>query len=136
MDGRLGVGNDTTLIAPGAVIGDHVFIECMAGYAFSCCLANNGSIWCFGSNAYGQLGNGMPIDSSEPVRVDSDIRFLALTTGEDYACALAAYQPVYLQVSGKLGQASTAHFLQPACLYTQPVSTKNPFVCSTFPCLL
>lgn len=41
-----------------------------AGYKHNLVLTEDGSVWGFGANAQGQLGNGMSNDSSIPVKVD------------------------------------------------------------------
>jgi alpha-tubulin suppressor-like RCC1 family protein len=56
-----------------------------------CGLAEDGSLWCWGSNYYGQFGNGT-LDSTEvhssPVRAGSGQTFASLATGDCHTCAL------------------------------------------------
>ena len=55
--GPLGVGllNTVIAIAPGA--------------RHACALKNDGTVWCWGKNDRGQLGNGTKVDSVYPVKV-------------------------------------------------------------------
>lgn len=39
------------------------------GYAHTCAILANGSVWCWGFNSKGQLGNNSTVDSWEPVEV-------------------------------------------------------------------
>ena len=64
-------------------------------YEHSCALHEDGKISCWGSNTYGQLGNGQSgydadssADSSVPVRVADITDATAVTTGGQHSCAL------------------------------------------------
>lgn len=49
---------------------DHHFSQLVTGEDFSCGLeVLDATVWCWGSNAYGQLGDGTLREASEPVRV-------------------------------------------------------------------
>jgi hypothetical protein len=55
----------------------------------ACALAGNGNLWCWGSNDYGQLGNGTDKDSEIPVQVQGlNGRVTSASVGVDYACAV------------------------------------------------
>jgi alpha-tubulin suppressor-like RCC1 family protein len=73
--GQLGTGSSVPnnppsaaqATAPGAA---GLSISGMAlGANHTCILASDGTVWCFGSNAFGQLGNNTFIDSATPVQV-------------------------------------------------------------------
>lgn len=46
------------------------------------------SVRCWGSNNYGELGDGTKTDSATPVDVQGSDGFTAVTVGKDFACAL------------------------------------------------
>lgn len=73
--GQLGLDPKTTntsessapLIVPGLPATGITGIA--AGGAFNCAVANDGSLWAWGNNDFGQLGNGGTVQSPSPVRV-------------------------------------------------------------------
>jgi alpha-tubulin suppressor-like RCC1 family protein len=71
--GELGNGDDTATNVPVSVgmsplwLGNAIDID--SGYDHACVAKSNGSIWCWGSNNNGQLGNGSNFDSELPVGV-------------------------------------------------------------------
>jgi alpha-tubulin suppressor-like RCC1 family protein len=68
--GQLGDGTTTTNAAPVAVTGlGSGVAQISAGQFFTCAVKTDGSVWCWGSNQYGQLGNGTTTDSPIPVSV-------------------------------------------------------------------
>ena len=52
-----------------------------AGSAHSIALKFDGTVWTWGSNAYGQLGNGNNTDSSTPVQVKGLANVVAIAAG-------------------------------------------------------
>jgi alpha-tubulin suppressor-like RCC1 family protein len=52
---------------PGVALADVVAVA--PGFLHVCALLGDGSVWCWGRNARGQLGNGTRTDSFVPVRV-------------------------------------------------------------------
>ena len=63
-------------------------VSMAAGYEFSCGLMRNGSVYCWGANNFGQLGDGTSMDSSVPVLVQLSRPALAISLGQSHACAL------------------------------------------------
>jgi alpha-tubulin suppressor-like RCC1 family protein len=59
-----------------------------AGSAFRCALVTTGTVWCWGQNTDGQLGNGTTSPSAAPVQVSSLTGVTAIAAGTTHACAL------------------------------------------------
>ena len=68
--GQLGNGTiGGTFVPAGPVSGGLTFVVLSAGGSHTCGVTPNGSIYCWGSNASGQLGDGTQTDRATPVRV-------------------------------------------------------------------
>jgi alpha-tubulin suppressor-like RCC1 family protein len=66
-----------------------------AGWGHSCALIKDGTIWCWGWNQYGQLGNGdksvdgtTNVVSKVPVQVQGVTQAVAVATGDYHTCAV------------------------------------------------
>ncbi len=68
--GQLGNGNPLTNSSnPVLVSGLTNVTQVSAGKYHTCALRNDGTVWCWGLNDYGQLGNNSTTDSPTPVQV-------------------------------------------------------------------
>jgi alpha-tubulin suppressor-like RCC1 family protein len=92
--GRLGLGAPTMSFYPSPVrIGGETsqWQAVAAGFTSTCAIATEGTLWCWGSNDYGELGCApeMACDSSVfvPVKVDSRTGWDQVSVGEYHACA-------------------------------------------------
>lgn len=101
--GALGDGTNQDRNAPVEVVGlPEPMIDVAAGSYSTCAIGASGSLWCWGYNASGQLGNGTTAASSVPVAVtglDGGVKAVALGYGEaflgqpaseSHACAVSA----------------------------------------------
>ena len=104
--GQLGDGttNNSSSRKPVKAQGISDAIEASAGYDHSCVLHVGGAVSCWGSNEFGQLGNGESSDSYVPARVDGIVDAVAVAAGEDHTCALHAEGAVSCWGSNEFGQ--------------------------------
>jgi alpha-tubulin suppressor-like RCC1 family protein len=91
--GQLGDGTTTDSTLPKEILmpWDKHSVMVSTGRNFACTLLDNGEIWCWGRNNYGQLGFGSTTASSSlPVQVDiPEGRFaLSIDATYDSACAV------------------------------------------------
>lgn len=80
-------------------------MDLRGGDNFTCLLTSNGSVWCWGENCDGELGNGTWDDSSVPTAVlglSSNVK--AIRVGEDHTCALRKDGSVWCWGDGNEGQ--------------------------------
>ena len=68
--GALGDGTVTNKSSPVSVVGGFTdWCQISAGQRFSAAVRSNGSIWTWGCNTFGQLGDGTTVSRSSPVSV-------------------------------------------------------------------
>jgi alpha-tubulin suppressor-like RCC1 family protein len=111
--GELGNNTTTNSAVPVVVTGLASGVAAIAaGGQHTCALTTAGTVQCWGTNGYGQLGNNSTASSSVPVGVTNlSSGVAAITAGNDHSCALTtagAVQCWGLNVEGQLGNNSTA----------------------------
>ncbi|MBI4681978.1 MAG: PKD domain-containing protein, partial [Nitrospirae bacterium] len=75
-----------------------------AGFAHSISLKSNGTLWAWGSNSFGQLGDGSTTDTSAPVQVGTDNKWVAISAGDNYTIALKSNGTLWAWGSNSFGQ--------------------------------
>jgi len=105
-NGELGDGSNTERHTPVDVSGLASGVASIAaGYGHTCARTNGGGVKCWGSNSWGQLGNGSGSDSDVPV----DVSGLAsgassIGVGSDHSCAVIGAGQVLCWGSNQYGQ--------------------------------
>jgi alpha-tubulin suppressor-like RCC1 family protein len=71
----------------------------------TCGVKTDGSLWCWGYNAYGSLGDGTEINRSAPVRVGADADWESVSAGGLHTCGLRTDGSLWCWGSNLFGQA-------------------------------
>lgn len=80
---------------PLRVSGDLVLSHLSAGDRHSCGLTSEGAVYCWGWNAFGQLGDGTTTSRPAPTLVSGGHRFVALSAGTVHTCGLTTTGVAY-----------------------------------------
>jgi alpha-tubulin suppressor-like RCC1 family protein len=106
---------------PTAVAATMRFNAIAAADRYVCALAVDDTVWCWGGNDDGQLGDGTKIDRALPVRVVGEQRFkrLATSIASRHSCAIAIDGGAYcwgFNAEGQLGDGSTTESPRPVAV--------------------
>jgi alpha-tubulin suppressor-like RCC1 family protein len=127
--GELGVGGTASRLTPTPIVaGGQAFQSVSAGYNHTCALTTAGQIYCWGANAFGQLGNGTTNNAQTPVAVTGVAgAFAQVSAGASHTCARTAATGLVFcwgfNSNGQLGDATTTTRLQPTQINISGVAT-------------
>ncbi|HXQ28759.1 MAG TPA: hypothetical protein VN848_05770 [Gemmatimonadales bacterium] len=100
-------------LTPVPVGGGLSFASLATSGYFTCGLAQSGQAYCWGSDAYGELGHGLANDSTcagsvpcsaTPVAVAGGLKFVSLAAGFQHACGVTANGAAYCWGYNSFGQ--------------------------------
>jgi len=92
----------------GAPAHSHV-TALSAGNKFTCALLSNGAVKCWGSNDFGRLGSPLAASTAAaPVQVQNITTALAISSGDQHACALSADHTIHCWGNNTYGQLGNA----------------------------
>ena len=103
--GALGDGTTTRRVRPVAVIGGRTFASLAASVNSTCGLEPSGTVFCWGDNTDGQLGNGTVGGFvTAPTLAAGGLQFNALSMGGSHVCGLTAGGAAYCWGNNRRGQ--------------------------------
>jgi alpha-tubulin suppressor-like RCC1 family protein/Leucine-rich repeat (LRR) protein len=87
--GQLGNGsNNTNFNLPQQIGTANDWQTITVGHGHTVALKNDGTLWAWGNNFSGQLGNGTSFDRNTPTKIGSDSNWLSIATGMHHTIAL------------------------------------------------
>ena len=96
--------------------GDETYVQVSAGYAHTMAIDKNGSLWAWGNNELGQLGDGTNEDKTEPTKIKAGTKFAQVATGNGYTMAIANDGSLWAwghNDYGQLGDGTNTHKNEP-----------------------
>jgi alpha-tubulin suppressor-like RCC1 family protein len=102
---------ETSLGSAALTLAELGVAQVDSGGVHSCALANNGTVWCWGTNGSGQLGTGFLTPSLVPVQVFGITNAVSVSAGQFFSCAVLATGTVMCwgaNTSGQLGNGGTS----------------------------
>jgi alpha-tubulin suppressor-like RCC1 family protein len=115
--------------SPQPVVGSHRFSTLSLGSSHTCGITIDQRAFCWGWNAYGQVGDGTTAHTSSPVEVEGGRHWTSLVTGGYHTCGRTTDGVTYCwgrNDHGQLGTGSTSNSASP-----QPVAGGEDFVVFT-----
>lgn len=110
-DGRLGDGSFSERVNTPIQIGsDTNWQQIKTGSGFSVALKTDGSLWAWGRNFSGELGNGGTLSSAIPVRIGSELDWQQLAAGTSRSFAIKSDGTLWAwgsNIGGELGDGTT-----------------------------
>ena len=124
-NGQLGTGNTTLKNYPMPVSGPPAtFNFISAGYTHNCGIDTSGNTWCWGANAYGQLGDGTTTQRNTPVKINGH-SFSSISAGFYQTCGIDTSNNAWcwgLNNKGQLGNNSTTTSTTPVQVSSPPAN--------------
>lgn len=110
--GQLGAGTvGTDELNPKQVSPDGNWKFVSAGEFYSLAIKNDGTLWAWGRNNYGQIGNGTVTQQNIPVKIGTETNWVDVCAGYRHSIARKVDNTIYAwgyNSSGQLGINSTA----------------------------
>jgi alpha-tubulin suppressor-like RCC1 family protein len=95
---------------PAEVSGDHRFSMVATGVSHACGITLSGETYCWGTNAFGQLGDGLLGDPSNvPVQVIGGLTFASVSVGDNHSCGETTDGKLYCWGANDRGQLGTGN---------------------------
>lgn len=116
--GELGLGEEHTqsLVAAGPLEGMGQIVDLSANRGVVCALEASGSVYCWGNNVHGQLGDGSTENRYQPVRAEGLSSAVQVAAGYQHTCAVLRDGTVACwgeNADGQLGREGGGRYLQP-----------------------
>jgi alpha-tubulin suppressor-like RCC1 family protein len=104
-EGQLGDGTGSLYsLEPVQVAGGRSYRLLRTGAAHACAITLSNATFCWGSNDYGQVGDGTTTDRRAPVKVAGGVAFLRVSAGGFHTCGVTSAKKAYCWGWNRYGQ--------------------------------
>jgi len=103
--GRTGIGvGGGNMTTPLQIGRDNDWAYVAAGAAHTVAIGRDGSLWAWGSNSHGQLGDGTIVNRWAPTRIGTDTNWAYITAGLGYTVAIRTDGTLWAWGNNEYGQ--------------------------------
>lgn len=110
-NGQLGVGPvGTDKLDPTQVSAQGNWASVSAGEYYSLAIKKDGTLWAWGNNQYGQLGNGITTQQNTPVQIGTATNWSKITAGYNHSMAIKTDGTLWAwgrNTNGQIGNGNT-----------------------------
>jgi len=104
-DGQLGIDGDGSPIStPTGLVGGEQWVMLSAGGRHSCAVRLDSTLWCWGYNIDGELGNGDFVDRSVPTQVGTEAKWVEVAGAGFHSCGRTNNDELWCWGGGLRGQ--------------------------------
>lgn len=138
--GQLGNNDNNSFDTPQPVSGGAAWREISSGIgwnASTCGIRTDDTLWCWGNDSAGQLGNGAGGNSQVPVQVSSGTFWKKISVGGEHACGIRTDDSLYCwgsDGSAQLGNGATSTNQQLPVLISSGTTWKAVTASPDFTC--
>ncbi len=103
------------------VVAVPIFVNISGGFNFSAAIKSDGTLWTWGLNAYGQLGQGDLVNRLVPTQVGTDTNWASVAAGSYHTVAIKTDGTLWAwgyNADGQLGDGTTATKIVPTKIGT------------------
>lgn len=126
--GQLGTNDMISRSSPVQIVANNInwrYVEC--GLNHMAAIRSDGTLWLWGRNYYGELGNNTVVNNSSPVQVYGGGTWKSVSCGDDFTAAIKSDNTLWVWGNaqyGKLGLSAYVHRSSP----TQTIATGTTWV--------
>lgn len=103
--GQLGIGNTTNQASPLQLNNPiNTWLSISAGATYSLAVRTNGTLWAWGENNVGQLGDGTTTNRTVQTQIGADTKWTSAVAGQDHSVGLKADGTLWAWGHNNFGQ--------------------------------
>lgn len=111
--GQLGINSNSNSLIPLQVGIDSNWVKISTGFFYHTLgLKSDGSIWSFGLNNFGQLGDGTTINKSTPSQIGNDLNWIEISGGGSFSFGIKNNGTLWAWGKNDSGQLGDGTYLQ------------------------
>jgi len=110
--GANSTGCDSTATLNLTIIAKGCWSKVNAGATHTLAIKGDGTLWAWGANSFGQLGNGSSVASKVPAQVGTDTNWASVSGGNNFSAAIKTNGTLWIwgyNADGQIGDGTTTN---------------------------